>query len=89
MKKRKRGKSVRPSIRSIRSGGISGVRKVLDTGFLLSIGIASIAKENAENIVGEVVRKGRLNEKQGRKLVSDLISRSKKERERVRRLLMR
>ena len=70
-------------------GKIPNVKKVFNTGFLLSIGIASIAKENAESIVRDIVAKGRLNEKQGRKLVSDLIKRSKKERERVRRLLMR
>ena len=84
---RKRGTKFIKS--SIRSEGILKVKKALNTGFLLSIGLASIAKENAENIVGEVVRKGRLNEKQGRKLVSDLVKRSRKERERVRRLLMR
>ena len=87
MRKRKSGaRFMRPSIRS---ESILKVKKALNTGFLLSIGLASIAKENAENIVGEIVRKGRLNEKQGRKLVGDLVKRSKKERERVRRILMR
>ena len=81
MKKRKKN--------TVKSFGVSKMKKALDTGFLLSIGIASIAKENAEKIVGEIVRKGRLNEGQGRKLVGDLVKRSKKERERVRRLLMR
>ncbi|MEK6856761.1 MAG: hypothetical protein AABX49_01975 [Nanoarchaeota archaeon] len=75
--------------KSARLASVSKVRKALDTGFLLSIGIASIAKENAEKLVGEIVRKGSLNEKQGRKVVSDLIKRSKKERDRVRSLLMR
>jgi len=70
-------------------GSISGVRKALNTGFLLSVGIASIAKENAEKISRELVKKGRLNEKQGRKLVNDLIKRSRQERERVKKLLMR
>ncbi len=77
------------SSRTSSSGSILKVKNILDTGFLLSIGIASIAKENAEKIVGEIVRKGNLNEEQGRKLVSDLIKRSRKERERVRRILMR
>jgi len=72
-----------------KSKSISSVKKVLNTGFLLSVGIASIAKENAEKIVNEMVRKGKLNEKQGRKMVSDLIKRSRNERDRVRRLLMR
>lgn len=77
--------------KTTRSGqrNISKVKKALDTGFLLSIGIASVAKENAEKIVAEIVRKGKLNEGQGRKLVGDLIRRSRKERERVKRLLMR
>jgi len=62
MRKRKSGaRFMRPSIRS---ESILKVKKALNTGFLLSIGLASIAKENAENIVGEIVRKGRLNEKQ-------------------------
>ena len=67
---------------------VSSVKKALNTGFLLSIGIASIAKENAEKIARELVNKGRLNEKQGRKLVNDLVRKSKKERDRVRKLLM-
>ena len=83
MRKIKRG------IKTAKSENISRVKKVLDTGFLLSIGIASVAKENAEKIVEEIVRKGSLNERQGRKLVSDLIKRSRKEKERVRKLLMR
>ncbi len=70
-------------------GNVLRVKKVLDTGFLFSVGIASIAKENAEKIVKDLVMKGRLNEKQGRKVVNDLIKRSRKERERVKRLLMR
>ena len=72
-----------------KSKSISSVKKALNTGFLLSVGIASVAKENAEKIVNEMVRKGKLNEKQGRKMVSDLIKRSRNERDRVRRLLMR
>ena len=72
-----------------KSKSISSVKKVLNTGFLLSVGIASIAKENAEKIVNEMVRKGKLNEKQGRKMVSDLIKRSRNERDRVKRLFMR
>ncbi|MBI2507358.1 hypothetical protein HYV89_00205 [Candidatus Woesearchaeota archaeon] len=71
-----------------KSKSISSVKKALNTGFLLSVGIASIAKENAEKIARELVRKGRLNEKEGRKLVSDLIKKSKKEKDRMKRLLM-
>ncbi|MBI2667950.1 hypothetical protein HYX17_04250 [Candidatus Woesearchaeota archaeon] len=67
----------------------SRVKKVLNTGFLLSVGLASVAKENLEKITNELVSKGRLNEKQGRKLVGDLIRRSKKERDRVFKLLRR
>jgi|ETNmetMinimDraft_2_1059921.scaffolds.fasta_scaffold112465_2 polyhydroxyalkanoate synthesis regulator phasin len=65
------------------------VKKVLDTGFLLSIGVASIAKENLDKLVKDLVNKGKLNEKQGRKLVQDLIKRSKKEREKVKKILKR
>lgn len=80
---------IKRGTKTAKSENISRVKKVLDTGFLLSIGIASVAKENAEKLVGEIVRKGSLNEKQGRKLISDLIKRSRKEKERVRKLLMR
>lgn len=66
---------------------VKSVKKILDTGFLLSVGVASLAKENVEGTVKELVRKGKLNEKQGRKLVRDLIKRSKKERGRIKRIL--
>ena len=72
-----------------KSKSVSSVKKVLNTGFLLSVGIASIAKENAEKITAELVKRGRLNEGQGRKLVNNLIKRSRKEKERVKKLLMR
>jgi len=65
----------------------SKVKKILNTGFLLSVGLASVAKENLEKISGKLVNKGRLNEKQGRELVNDLVKRSKKERNRVLSLL--
>ena len=61
-----------------KSKSVSSVKKVLNTGFLLSVGIASIAKENAEKITAELVKRGRLNECQGRKLVNNLIKRSRK-----------
>lgn len=72
-----------------KSKSVSRMKKALNTGFLLSVGIASVAKENAERIAVELVKKGKLNEKQSRKLVNDLIKRSRKERERVKKLLMR
>ena len=63
------------------------VKKLVNTGFLLSIGVASLAKENVDRIVKGLVKKGKLDEKEGRKLVKDLVKRSKQEKERVKRLL--
>lgn len=51
--------------------------------FLLSVGIASIAKEKAEKLVNELIKKGKLNEKQGRKLVIGLLKKSKLERKKL------
>lgn len=80
-KKKVRSKSKRSAKAS------AGVKKILDTGFLLTVGIASLAKENVDKVVRDLVRKGKLNENQGRKLVMDLIRKSKKERERIKKIM--
>ena len=65
------------------------IEKVMDTGFLLSIGIASIAKEKVEALVSELIKKGKLNEKDGRKLVRSLLAKSRKERAKVKSFIKR
>jgi len=67
----------------------SQVEKVLDAGFLLSVGIASITKEKVEKIAMSLVKKGRLNEDQGRKMVREILAKGKKERDRIKKILKR
>ena len=67
----------------------SQVEKVLDAGFLLSVGIASITKEKVEKIAMGLVKNGRLNEGQGRKMVREILAKGKKERDRIKKILKR
>ena len=48
------------------------VKKAMFTG----IGVMSLTKEKIEDIAGEFVSKGKLSEKEGKKLVNDLLERS-------------
>ena len=66
---------------------ISRVEKLLNTGFLLSIGIASITKEKVEKLVMALVKKGKLNESQGRKMVRDVLAKARKEKARVSKII--
>jgi len=59
------------------------VKKLMDKGFLLSIGLASIGKDKLEKVTKQLVRKGKLNEKDGRKLVRDLLKKSKTEKKKI------
>jgi len=45
---------------------------------LLGIGIAAITKEKAESLVKDLIKKGDLNQDEGKKLVADLMVKSKK-----------
>ena len=45
---------------------------------LLGIGIAAITKEKAESLVKDLIKKGDLNQDEGKKLVADLMTKSKK-----------
>ena len=56
------------------------VKKLMNKGFLLSVGLASLTIDKADKLVKELVKKGKLNETQGRRLVSDLIKKSKSEK---------
>ena len=65
----------------------SRVERLVNAGFLLSIGIASLTKEKVEKIVMELVKKGKLNEKQGRAMVREVMAKGKKEREKIKKIL--
>ena len=45
---------------------------------LLGIGIAAITKEKAESLVKDLIKKGDLNQDEGKKLVTELMTKSKK-----------
>ncbi len=45
---------------------------------LLGIGIAAITKEKAESLVKDLTKRGDLNKDEGKKLVTDLMAKSKK-----------
>src|SRR3989344_1737917 len=53
-------------------------------GFAIAI---FLTKGKVEKIVMELVKKGRLNEKQGRAMVREVLARGKKERERIKKIL--
>jgi len=59
------------------------IKKLMDKGFLLSIGLASVGKDKLEKVIKQLVRKGKISEKDGRKLVRDLIKRSKVEKKKI------
>ena len=59
------------------------VKKLMNKGFLLSVGLASLTIDKADKIVKELIKKGNLNETQGRRLVSDLIKKSKNEKKKL------
>ncbi|NOQ38551.1 hypothetical protein GQ472_06720 [archaeon] len=45
---------------------------------LLGIGIAAITKEKAESLAKDLIKKGDLNKDEGKKLVTELMTKSKK-----------
>ncbi|HAJ56789.1 MAG TPA: hypothetical protein DCL35_03340 [Candidatus Omnitrophica bacterium] len=47
----------------------------------LSVGALALTKERAEKVVKNLIRKGKLGEKEGKSLVKELIQKGKKERE--------
>lgn len=60
------------------------VKRLLDKGFLLSVGLAAVTKDKLEKIIGELIKRGKLNEKDGRELVMKLLNKSKEERAKIR-----
>jgi polyhydroxyalkanoate synthesis regulator phasin len=55
------------------------IRKVVLTG----IGLAALTKEKIEEVVKEVVEKGKLSEKEGREFIDELLKKSEGAREKV------
>ncbi|WP_422444033.1 phasin family protein [Thermoanaerobacterium sp. DL9XJH110] len=51
--------------------------------FYAGIGLASLTKEKAEEIVAELVKKGELSKDEGRETLNNLINRMQEERERL------
>ena len=45
---------------------------------LVGVGLAAVTREKIEEIVGELVKKGELSEKEGREMVDELVEKSKK-----------
>ena len=45
---------------------------------LVGVGLAAVTREKIEEIVGELVKKGELSEKEGKDMVDDLVEKSKK-----------
>jgi len=45
---------------------------------LVGAGLAAVTKEKIEEIIGELVKKGELSEKEGKEMVDDLVEKSKK-----------
>ena len=59
------------------------VENLMNKGFLLSVGLASIGKDKLEKIIKQLIRKGKISEKDGRKIVRDLIKKSRDEKKRI------
>lgn len=51
--------------------------------FYAGIGLASLTKEKAEEIVADLVKKGELSKDEGRETLNNLINRMQEERERL------
>jgi polyhydroxyalkanoate synthesis regulator phasin len=56
---------------------------VLKELFYAGIGLASLTKEKAEEIVADLVKKGELSKDEGRETLNNLINRMQEERERL------
>ncbi len=52
-------------------------------GLLIGVGLASFAKDKADKFAKELVKKGHINEKEGRKLVKNIIGEADKSRKRI------
>ncbi len=50
------------------------IKKVMLTG----VGLAAMTKDKVEELAGDLVKKGKLSEKDGRELVDDLLEKSEK-----------
>lgn len=62
--------------------------KMLKKGGLLALGLASITTKKAEQMVGDLIKKGKLNKKQGEALARKVISETLKEQQKIRKHLV-
>ncbi len=58
--------------------------KMLKKGGLLAIGLASITTKKADQLINELMKKGKLSQKQGEALASKVIAETLKEQQRIR-----
>ncbi|NOZ71185.1 MAG: hypothetical protein GXP38_04615 [Chloroflexi bacterium] len=73
-------KSVQKTVRKIEEvHSKNPVTKVARTVILASLGTVALGREEIQAIVDKLVEKGEVTEEEGRKLVSDLLNRSKKD----------
>lgn len=59
------------------------MNSILRKALLFGIGSVSLTKEKAEELVKELKKKGQLSEKEGRRLVKEVLQRSLKEQKRI------
>ena len=58
--------------------------KMLKKGGLLALGLASITTKKAEGLINNLVKEGRLNQKQGEALARKVIAETLREQQRIR-----
>ncbi len=58
--------------------------RMLKKGGLLALGLASITTKKAEQMIGSLVKEGKLNQKQGESLARKVIAETLKEQQRIR-----
>ncbi len=59
----------------------------LERGFLATVGVLSVSREKAQEIVDQMVERGELNFDEGKQLVDKMVKRGQEERDTVRRLV--
>ncbi len=58
-------------------------KELMKKGLLIGVGLASFAKDKAERFAKDLVKKGHINEKEGRKLVKSIYSEADKSRKNI------
>ncbi|MCK5025739.1 MAG: phasin family protein [Nanoarchaeota archaeon] len=60
---------------------------LIKKGLMLGLGITSMTKEAIEKTVKELEKKGEINAKEGKKMVGDLLKKSKKQNEEIKKTI--